>query len=197
MEDIFSLKKKNNYNNIYLFASGELDENVLKQLKIKEEDGIILFNKPCDKLKYLLKGREISYSFNRGYDGHLYKVNNNDTLKIIHDGYNISNCNFILMTDKISKNILNKINNYYFYDNLLLDGEKISNCIKEGGYIPDKPGHYSPSLGFLGVYIMKKLYPDAKLNLVGFTNIKKRIIRCHNYSYENEYISKLNNIKYI
>ena len=64
------------------------------------------------------------------------------------------------------------------------------------GYVPDIPNHYSPSMGFKDIIMLKLLYPDAHFYLVDFENIEKKKILFHNYKYEMEYIKK-NNIQYL
>jgi hypothetical protein len=187
MYDISILKNDIEYENIYLFASDKLDNEILNNIIIKKNDGIVLFNKPSDQLKKKLNNYEITYSFNRGYGVHL---DENKTLKILNDKYNIDNCKFILC-DEFNDN---KIKKKYYYKNLTINNINLQNDIILNGYIPDKKDHYSPSLGFIAIYILNKIYPNSKIHLIGFTNINNRIIECHNYGYELTYINKLKNI---
>ena len=67
---------------------------------------------------------------------------------------------------------------------------------KNLGYVPDKPGHYSPSMGFKSIIMLNLLYPDAKFYLIGFEYMKNKNIQCHNLKFENEYLEK-NNIQHL
>lgn len=95
-------------------------------------------------------------------------------------------------------NTFSKFKNFNLRNDIYINNNKIDYCnfFKNMGYVPDKPNHYSSSMGFKAIIMLKLLYPNARFYLIGFENFEKKIINCHNYKYEMEYLKK-NNIQHL
>jgi len=207
------LQAQKNYKNIYLFSSlenyGKKRESNLKNIHFDDNDCIVVFNSPNLYVQKLLKDKIINYCFCRGFEIHQVK-----TKKVIENNVlDIANTEIIheensQVSNDFSK-FISKFKSYNLRNGIYINNNKIDSCDyfkKMGyvyeiitrvnfikmGYLPDKPKHYSPSMGFKAIIMLKLLYPDAQFYLIGFDNIQKKIIGTHNYKYELEYLKKSN-----
>lgn len=190
------LEPQKNYKNIYLFSSienfGEKREKKLNNIHFDDDDCIVLFNSPNRYVQKLLKNKTINYCFCRGFKNHLV-----NTLELIKNNiFDKVNTEIIHEEDIKEKSVFSNYKNYNLRNNIYIHDTKIdsSNYFKNMGYVPDRPNHYSASMGFKAIIMLKLLYPDAHFYLIGFEYMKNKIILCHNHKYEMEYVEK--NIQY-
>lgn len=215
--NINNLKFDKNFDNIYLFASGEYNNDTISKLEninFTDNDCIILFNKPSKKLLEIIKNRSINYSITRSFGSHLY----NNSLEILNLNFNVNECFFIsdhkdfrikkqtansddkfidLLIDKnISKEKIFSLENIIFNELKYIDFCKsIGYIIKEKNNNLKSYEFNGPSVGFIGILISILLYSDFNLILVGFTDFKNMVMKHHNHKFENQYLIK-NNINY-
>ena len=174
------LQPQKNYKNIYLFSSlenyGKKRESNLKNIHFDDNDCIVVFNYHNLYVQKLLKYKIINYCFCRGFKIHEVK-----TKKVIeNNALDIANTEIIheenpQLSNDFSK-FISKFKSYNLRNGIYINNNKIDACdyFKKMGYVPDKSNHYSPSMGFKAIILLKLLYPDAKFYLIGLRIFKRK-----------------------
>ena len=207
--------------NVYIFASHKYRKALRKKvsrINLQNSDIVVLSNSPNDisvwnllNVKY--KYRRVNYRIIRGpqnndrgfFSANNYSIQNyynynhlgckfymlesNMPFDDIETKYNIEKSN--LMKEENDHNILTKsarqinVGDYTSYDRNYLSVENkfyrdyCANCF------------YYPSAGYVSCKFMRKLYPNAKIFLVGFTFQAGPV---HNMAYEKNHLSNSKNV---